>query len=296
MSGPPGIRLRPAGSLRLGLGLLLCVVLAGCSTDPAPEVEPSSAPPPARSAVSPVADPCVVSTIELRVEGGGDRITEEQAAGWLVDGLRGTSVQRREGDAGALRVVYLLTPLEGDAGWSLGVKALWEVMDGPLRQPISVDITRDLPPDTDLEAAGGETFTGLGRTLAFRCRLGTVPPAALPRLRDDIDGTDDLVSWARACGDRKIVACGDRLLVLMKDPRAQVAAAAILALGQVGVGEAAPGMVERTIRAEPLVVRAAVLGLSEIGTEEARRYLRLWSEGHPDPAVQELAREMLELD
>jgi hypothetical protein len=234
--------------------------------------------------------------MEITAEGGGDRIPEVRVSEWLQGAFAARGVPRSGGEAGGLRVVYLLTPLSGDGGWSLGVKSLWEVMDGPLRQPVSVDIVRDLGVGADLDAAGAAIFEGLAGTLAFRCRLGTVPSDALAGLRDGLVEPDDLVAWARACGDRDVRECGEGLLVLLADPREQVAAAAALALGMAGVETAIPAMVERTARADPLVVRAVVLALGELGTEEARRYLRLWSDGHPDPEVKALAGEMMELN
>ncbi len=294
-----------AGSLRPGLrdqsalllALFLSFPLIGCRSEQGPSeytepAEPVSAP----MAEVPAVDPCFISSIELRAEGGGELVPEERALAWLEEGLRAREVPRRDGPAGSLRVVYLLTALEGDTGWSLGVKALWEVMDGPLRQPVSVDIARDLSVDVDLDSVAAETFEALAATLAFRCRLGTVPSDSLADLRSGLDGIDDLVAWARACGDRRVETCGDGLLGLLKDERFRVAAAAALALGQAGVEAAIPAIVERTARADPLVVRAAVLALGELGTKEARRYLRLWSEGHPDRSVQELAEEMMDLD
>ena len=294
----PGLRDRSPWSIILLL-LLTCTVVLGCRSDPTPASDPSPEPtttaPAEQTAEIPAADPCVVSSIEVRAEGGGDRIPEALVRGLLEDGLLAHKVPQAEGAAGSLRVVYLLTQLEGDAAWSLGLKALWEVMDGPLRVPVSVDIVQDLAEDADLTAAAKETVERLSATLVFRCRLGTVPSEALPRLDEGLSVPEDLVAWARACGDRKVEACGPGLSQLLVDERARVAAAAALALGQAGIVSAVPAMVERTIRAEPLVVRAVVLALGELGTEEARRYLRLWSDGHPDPEVKELAAEMMDL-
>ncbi|MFH1530802.1 MAG: HEAT repeat domain-containing protein [Pseudomonadota bacterium] len=289
MNNGPGLR---------GLvGLVLILALGGCrsgTTEEGPEVTPGPAA--ERVVEVPAVDPCVISSIEVHEEGGGDRIPEDQVRGWLDEGLRARAVPRDEGAAGALRVVYLLTALEGGAGWSLGVKALWEVMDGPLRRPIAVDVALDLPLDADLQGAASEVFEALSGTLTFRCRLSTVPSDSLPRLRAGLARADDLVAWARACGDRKVTACGDGLTELLKDERSQVAAAAVVALGQAGVEAAIPAIVERTTRADSLVVRAAVLSLGELGSEEARRYLRLWSEGHPDPEMRAFAKEMMDLD
>lgn len=254
------------------------------------------APAAAPTVEAPAADPCVLSYMEIKAEGGGDRIPEARVSEWLWAGFEALGVSRGEGEAGALRVVYLLTPLDDAGGWSLGVKSLWEVMDGPLRQPVAVDVARDLAPGADLDAAAAATFEALAGTLAFRCRLRTVPSASLAGLRRGLVEAEDLIAWARACGDRDVLDCGDFLLELLADGRERVAAAAALALGMAGVERAIPAMVERTPRADPLVIRAVVLGLGELGTEEARRYLRLWSEGHPDPEVKALAAEMMELD
>jgi len=275
---------------------LLVLVIFGCRAEPAPEPEVTPTPAAAPSIERPADDPCVLSYMEIKAEGGRDLIPEERVHEGLQAGVAPRAVPRTEGEAGALRVVYLLTPLDGDAGWSLGIKSLWEVMDGPLRQPVSVDLARDLAADVDLEVAAREAFEGLAGTLTFRCRLSTVPAEALPGLRADLVEVDDLVAWSRACGDRDMATCGEGLVGLLADPRERVAAAAALALGMAGVESAIPAMVERTTRADPLVVRAVVLALGELGTEEARRYLRLWSEGHPDPEVKGLAAEMMELD
>ena len=272
--------------------LLVCVLVLGCRSEPVSRAEPEA---PAAAAVVevPPADPCLLSSIEVRAEGGGARIPEERVRVLLEQGLRARSVHRSDGPGGALRVAYLLASLENAAGWSLGVKALWEVMDGPLRRPVSVDITRDLPADADVEAAAGEAIESLAAALTFRCRLDTVPAEILPALRGDLSAADDLVAWARACGDRRVEACGEGLREILNDERGPVAAAAALALGQAGISDAVPAIVARTVRADPLVVRAAALALGELGTEEAHRYLRLWSEGHPDPEVRGLAGEMI---
>jgi len=275
--------------------MALMVVVLGCRSEPAPPAEPE-APVSAPVVEAPVSDPCLLSSIEVRAEGGGARIPEERVRELLEEGLRALSVPRGDGPAGALRVVYLLASLEGAAGWSLGIKALWEVMDGPLRRPVSVDLVRDLPADADIEAAAARAFETLGATLAFRCRLDTVRADSLPALLGDLAAVDDLVAWARVCGDRRVAACEDGLMGLLLDERGRVAAAAALALGQARVEKAIPDIVGRTARAEPLVVRAAVLALGELGTEEARRYLRLWSDGHPDPEIRVLAGEMMDLD
>lgn len=278
---------------------MLLFVLAACRGDE-PRVEKAEDPAPESATESvpalPATDPCILSSIEVSAEGGGERIPEEQVLAWIEDGFKGLKVPRADvGAAGGLRVVYLLTRLEGDTGWSLGIKALWEVMDGHLRQPISADVAQDLAPDADLNAAAREAFTGLVGALVFRCRLGTARADALPGLASNLKGPEDLVAWARACGDRDISACGDGLVDLLDDERSRVAAAAIVALGQVGAVDMVPAIVGRTARADPLVVRSAVLALGELGTEEARRYLTLWSGGHPDPDVRDMAREMLEL-
>ena len=280
-------------------GLMFLLVLAACRGDdlptdkaeePAPEAATERVPAP------PATDPCVLSSIEVSAEGGGEQIPEERVRAWIEDGFQGLKVPRvGRGAAGGLRVVYLLTPLEGGTGWSLGIKALWEVMDGHLRQPISADVVQDLGSDADLDVAAQEAFTGLVGALVFRCRLGTAPPDALPGLASNLKDPEDLVAWARACGDRDITACGEGLEGLLGDERSRVAAAAIVALGQVDAVDVVPAIVKRTARADPLVVRAAVLALGELGTDEARRYLTLWSSGHPDPDVRDMAREMLEL-
>ena len=281
------------------VAILCCAVFSGCRGDDLPvekaeESEPESATEsaPAR----PATDPCVLSSLEVSAEGGGEQIPEERVRAWIEDGFHGLKVPRTgSGAAGGLRVVYLLTPLDEGAGTSLGVKALWEVMDGHLRQPISADVAQDLGPDADLDVAAQEAFTGLVGALVFRCRLGTAPPHALPGLASNLKDPEDLVAWARACGDRDITACSEGLVGLLGDERSRVAAAAIVALGQVGAVDVVPAIVKRTARADPLVVRAAVLALGELGTDEARRYLTLWSSGHPAPDVRDMAREMLEL-
>ncbi len=277
-------------------GLVFFFVLVACRGDepPVDETDPAAEAATERVPASPATDPCVLSSIVVSAEGGGELIPEERVQAWIEEGFQGLKVPRVDrGAAGGLRVVYLLTPVE--QGTSLGVKALWEVMDGHLRQPISADVAQDMGPDADLDLAAQGAFAGLVGDLVFRCRLGTAPPDVLPGLASNIEDPEDLVAWARACGDRDISACGDGLKGFIEDERSRVAAAAIVALGQIGAADVVPAIVKRTARAAPLVIRAAVIALGELGTDEARRYLTLWSSGHPDPDVRDMAREMLEL-
>ncbi|MBM4370748.1 MAG: HEAT repeat domain-containing protein, partial [Deltaproteobacteria bacterium] len=269
-------------------GLLATILLLSACRDPVPR---SGVPGPEPMPQEP--DPCTVGALLLDPRGGPGTLPEARAREVLEEALLALAVPRDPGSAsGTLRVAWLLTPLE-EGGWSFGARGLWEIMDGPLRQPLEASTTRELPAGADpAEVAAGE-LQALAGSLVLRCRMGTSDPESLPPLLEALHREEDRIAWARACGDRRVAACGPGLLRLLESGVAGEAASAAVALGQAGCEDAVPALVRRTERAEPLVVRGVALALGELRTREALRVLALWRDGHPDNEVRAMARDLL---
>jgi hypothetical protein len=177
---------------------------------------------------------------------------------------------------------------------SQGGMAIWVSGDlGVLQGPLDIDVLDPLAG----QPAVRRTFRWAqvhGEQLAEleRRELVEAPPVWLRLLSAETPARDRITA-ARAAGASASAPVRSRLVELLSDPDAHVAAAAAAALGAPGNRDAVAPLANALSHGAEPVRMAAIRGLGRIGTPEARKALQTAAASHPDPDTQRRARAEL---
>lgn len=130
------------------------------------------------------------------------------------------------------------------------------------------------------------------KKLVVLCRMENCDPEELAGFLDSQD------PWTRAraavaVGDCGNVALAPALVKLVREDNVSVAVPAIGALGRLRLGKYVKLLVDRAGAADEKIIRAVAVALADIGTWEARKYLREWGKYHPLREIRDLATELL---
>jgi len=197
---------------------------------------------------------------------------------------------------------------DGDGAVYFGIRGFMEQLGTALPLVLETDLTHDVP--LPRECSGGNlkdqacvqellarvvrpAFQALAGRLSYLC---TLEICSVQELKEDLASDDP---WkrgqaARTVGERKMHELAAGLVALASEDDGQVALPAIAALGRLKYGEATSELVARTQGAREPVIRAVAGALADIGTPEARRYLKEWASYHAMPSIRELSAELLE--
>lgn len=166
--------------------------------------------------------------------------------------------------------------------------------DCALAPDLPLLVADDLP---TLEALLDDPNASMGVRVALLAELerrGLVAgaPRWLALLSADVDPRDRITA-IRAAGRSGGAVVRPRLVELLADPDAPVAAAAASALGTPGDVAAVAPLKTALAREQATVRMAAIRGLGRIGTPEALRTLEIAADSHPDPETRRRARAEL---
>jgi hypothetical protein len=197
------------------------------------------------------------------------------------------AVKSPEARMATLRQATLGLLTSGDP--QLAASALRDLVAAPAAAPLVTP--EELPA---LRAVLDDPKASMGVRVALlteleRRQLVAGPLIWLGLLSDEIPARDRITA-IRAAGASAHPPVLARLIVLLADPDANVAAAAAAALGKRGNREAVASLAAALSHDSPKVRMAAIRGLGQIQAPEARQALEAAAASHPDPATKRRAR------